>query len=94
MNVGEAIKLLRHRKNIKQKDFCKLVGITQSYLSLIEKGHRTPTLQVLENIAKECQQPLPILFWFMVDESDVPEEKKEAYRILKPTVDEMINTIW
>jgi len=94
MNVGEAIKYLRYTKNIKQKDFCKEIGITQSYLSLVEKGHRTPSIQVLESISEYYKIPLPILFWFTVDESDVSEEKKEAYKILKPSIDEMIKTIW
>ena len=94
MNVGEAIKHLRKQRDIKQMEFCKMVGITQPYLSQVEKGHKKPSLEVLEDIANAFNVPLPILFWFTVEESDVDEIKIEAYRILKPTIDTMISTVF
>ena len=33
-----------------QEEFAASVGVTQSYLSLIEKGHKTPSLEVLQQI--------------------------------------------
>lgn len=94
MTVSVAINHLRKSKNLKQGDFAKRIGITQSYLSSIENGKKTPTVGLLQKIADEFGVPTPIMFWFTIDESDVSEEKKEAYRILKPTIDEMIKTIW
>ena len=93
MTTGTAIKRLRKSNNQRQGDFAKSCGMTQSYLSLIESDKRKPSLQTLETISDNLGIPLPIIFWFSIEESDVVDSKIEAYRILKPTIDEMIKSL-
>lgn len=93
MNVGIAIRKIRKEKTpqLNQSEFAKLIGITQTYLSQIETGAKTPKISVLETISKEVKIPLPIIFWLGINEEDIAEHKREYFRFLKPTVDVMIN---
>jgi len=90
MNIGRGVKTVRINKGFNQKRFAKKVGITQSYLSLIESNKKTPSTEVLEQIAEAVDVTLPVLFWFTVDENDVDNKKLEMFRLLKPSVDKLI----
>lgn len=94
MDIGTAIRTLRRKECLLQEEFAKRVGISQTYLSQIEKGHKKPSMDVLEAMAKDLKLPLPLMFWFGVDESDIEETKREAYRILKPSIDALISSIF
>lgn len=52
MNLGMAIKLGRVQRKIKQEELAKLIGVSTSYISLIERNQRVPTIETLENICK------------------------------------------
>ena len=71
MDLGKAIKQLRKQKNYKQKQFCEIVEITQSYLSLIESNKKKPSLEVLEKIASKLETPFAVLFWFTLDSTKI-----------------------
>ncbi len=43
---------LRTKKHLSQPAFGKRVGITASYVSMLERNKRAPTLETLERIAK------------------------------------------
>jgi transcriptional regulator with XRE-family HTH domain len=96
MNVGQAIRNIRKERTpqLNQSEFAKLIGITQTYLSQIETGAKTPNISVLETISKEFEIPLPIIFWMSIEENDVAEDRREYFRFLKPTVDSMIDTFF
>lgn len=51
MKLGQAIKTMRGHKGISQGELANKVGISQTYLSLIECEHRIPTIETLEAIA-------------------------------------------
>ena len=93
MNVGISIRKIRKERvpQLNQKEFAERIGITQTYLSQIETGAKMPNTSVLETIAKYFEIPLPILFWYAIEESDIHDSKKEYFRFLKPTVDAMID---
>ena len=96
MNIGIAIRNIRKERTpqLNQSEFAKLIGITQTYLSQIESGLKTPSINILEAISKEFLIPLPIIFWMGITENDIAEHKKEYFRFLKPTVDTMINEFY
>lgn len=94
MNIGQGIRTLRKNKLMNQENFASSLGITQSYLSLIEKGHRKPSLEVLQKMSDILNIPLSVLFWFGIEREDVEEKKKYAYDILKPTIDNLINEVF
>lgn len=90
MEIGQAIKKIRKEKKIKQYVLSEKTGLSQSYLSLIEKTHRQPSLDTLELICKVFGCPVSILFWYALEEKDVSDKKKDAFRMLKPLIDQMV----
>ena len=96
MNVGIAIRNIRKERTpqLNQYEFARLIGITQTYLSQIETGAKTPNISILETISKVFEIPLPIIFWLGINEEDITEHKREYFRFLKPTIDAMINELF
>jgi transcriptional regulator with XRE-family HTH domain len=95
MNIGQAVKELRKRKfpEMKQYQFAKRIGITQTYLSQLENGQKQASTEVLQNVADACNIPLAILFWFSIEEKDIVTRKQAAFKMLKPSIDIMINEL-
>jgi transcriptional regulator with XRE-family HTH domain len=60
--LGRNIKLERISKGYSQGAFSKLIGTTQPYLSQIERGHKTPTVKLIEVISKELNVSVAELF--------------------------------
>jgi transcriptional regulator with XRE-family HTH domain len=52
LQIGATIKSLRLGKNLKQNDLAELAGISNTYLSDIEKGRSAPSLKTLTKIIK------------------------------------------
>ena len=49
---GEAVRKLRLRKGVSQKDMAAALNVTPAYLSALEHGKRgTPTFDLLQRIA-------------------------------------------
>jgi transcriptional regulator with XRE-family HTH domain len=46
------VKRLRSRKNLSQKALADKVGISVSYVSMLERGQRSPPLETIEKMAK------------------------------------------
>ena len=93
MNIGKTIKALRKERGIRQIEMCKSLGVTQPYLSQIETGAKIPSAKVIGYICFLLRVPVPVLYWMSIEESDLGIDKTEVYRLLKPTIDEMINRL-
>ena len=94
MNIGAAIKRLRKSKtSLNQIEFAESVGITQTYLSQIETGAKIPSLHVLNDIGGYLEIPIQILLWFSLRDHDIPDSKKEHFKLVKPSIDTMIDSI-
>ncbi|AZA77805.1 XRE family transcriptional regulator [Chryseobacterium joostei] len=94
MNIGQVIKDFRKQKGIKQGEFAELCKVSQTYLSLIENNQKEPNLSLLKTIAEQLEIPLPILFFLSLDENDVPEQKKDIFKILEPSLKGLIAQIY
>ena len=94
MHIGTAIKELRQQKGFKQNKFAAACGLSQSYLSLIEKGDKEPTLSVLKQIASALSIPMPVLVFFSLDKDDVAEKKREAFSMLEPSIKGLISDVF
>ena len=76
-NLGEALKILRHRKRITQEDLVKKTGISKKYLIEVEKGRHSVGLELslrLCNALKVNRFELLALAW--------EDEFKEFMQIL------------
>lgn len=61
MTLGRALKMYRVLAGIKQKDLAVRLDTSSSYLSLVESGKRTPSLNFLSRAAQELNVPVELL---------------------------------
>lgn len=94
MHIGEVIKDLRKAKGVTQQEFANLCGMTQTHLSLVECGVRIPTFKTLTKIGKKLEIPAPIIIYLSIDIEDVPQSRREAFKILSPTIISLIKSIF
>ncbi len=91
MNLGATINHIRKSRGLKQGELAKLTGLTQTYLSLIEKNKREPNLTALKKIGNALSVPLPILFFLSLDESDIPKKKLESFEKIGPILKSILS---
>ena len=90
MNIGITIRELRKRKNLSQEELSGLTNISQTYISQIESGKKTPTLDVLQTIGEKIGVPFQIISFLSLNEDAIPEGKREHYKAIEPAVKAMI----
>lgn len=75
--LNRALKLLRTYHQMKQIDLAKRLGISNSYLSEIEKGIKMPAVDLLEKYAEIFKMPVSSILLFserMTDSSKTSEK--------------------
>ncbi len=60
--IGGRIQELRREQNRSQAALAEAAGVSTNHISLIERGKRCPSLEVLEAIARALHVPLHSLF--------------------------------
>lgn len=50
--ICKRIKKFRHNIGITQEDLAEKVGVSRVYIGYVEQGRNTPSLEILEKIAK------------------------------------------
>ncbi len=64
MNIGETIRTFRLNKGMSQGDVERRTGLLPCYLSRVENGHTTPSLDTLARIASALDVPLALFFGY------------------------------
>lgn len=62
--LNEALRLIRVYHDMKQSDAADKLGISKSYLSEIEKGHKRPTLDVIDRYSDVFDMPASSILFF------------------------------
>jgi len=62
--LGEALRLIRVYHDLKQKEAAERLGVSASYLSEIEKGSKTPTLDVIDKYSRTFDIPASSILFF------------------------------
>lgn len=60
--IGKKIQKIRKDHHLTQEELAEKVGVSRAYMGYIEQGRNTPSLEVLEKIAKHLKTPLGELF--------------------------------
>lgn len=82
MNIGNAIKEIRKRKGILQKDLAGKVGISVNALCLIENEKTFPSMSNINKICEALGVAQSVLMFFSISEEDIPEHKRELFHTL------------
>ena len=71
MELGQLLKDIRESHDLTPEDFAAFIGVTRSYLYLLEKDLRSPSIRLLEEI-----EYLYNLKFIVTYEKDVIHEKE------------------
>lgn len=91
MNLGRAIKLCRTQRELTQAELSDRVGISTSYLSLLEQNKRDPSISTIEKIAETLDVPFSVLMFLAADKSELSNLDKELVEKLSYIALELIN---
>ena len=67
--LGQKITKARIDRRLKQKDLAAMTGLSQKYVSMVERGHVNPRFDLVVRLAKVLQVSLDSL---------VPDDDEEA----------------
>jgi transcriptional regulator with XRE-family HTH domain len=91
MEFGRTISSLREKWGIEQKDLAKAIGVSKSYISIIENGRRKPSMRVLTKIAEYFELPISFFMYQASKSSGTAKSKKakEALQIVDSIIQEL-----
>lgn len=90
MDLGRAIKLCRTQRNLTQEQLANRIGISKSYLSLIERGRRDPNFSTIKEIASALEVPVSILVFLATDGEELESISPELAAKLSHTTLKLI----
>ena len=90
MTIGQLTKQLRKSRSLRQGTAAKELGISQTYLSQLEKGTRNLSSPMVDKLSLFYGIPAPIMSFLTLDLTMVAEDKREAFTKIKPAMDAMV----
>jgi transcriptional regulator with XRE-family HTH domain len=87
--LGRALKLVRSFHDISQSDLASELNISRSYLSEVESGKKTPSMDLLTEYAKHFSVPLSSL----VIISEGFEEEKLSGKVKKAATEKTLRLL-
>lgn len=95
MNLGYAFKEARLKRfpngEKRQYKIAEEAGISQTFLSQIESGSKTPSVEVINALCKIYQIPPAILFWMALEPRDINKKKINAFNAIKGPMNHLVN---
>jgi transcriptional regulator with XRE-family HTH domain len=83
MTLGNAIKLVRTARNVRQRDLASKVKVSPNYLSMIEADRRTPSITFLKKLASKLRVPSGLfLLWAEENTSSLNKDQIDQVREL------------
>ena len=83
INIGNSIRVIRQAKGFPLKDVASAASISNPFLTLVEKGERQPSLDVLRRIAAALAVPVETLILISQPDMAVKCTSDRAERIMK-----------
>lgn len=71
--IHEALRLIRVYHDFKQFEAAERLGISKSHISEIEKGNKTPSLDLIERYSQEFRIPVSAIMFFA---EELPSAKR------------------
>lgn len=86
---GQALKLLRRYQGLNQKVLAEKLGVSRSYVSELESGNRTPSLDLLGRYADIFNIPISSLMFFaeaLEDKENISSRTEAAKGVIAKKV--------
>ena len=84
--LNEALRLIRSFHDMNQTDLAERLGISNSYLSELESGKKTPTLEVIEKYAEVFKMPSSSILFFSEQLNNGEKSEKTRKQISKKVI--------
>lgn len=88
--VYRALRLLRTYHQLKQTELADRLGISNSYLSEIEKGVKAPSMALLDAYAKHFKMPVSSILLFS---ESIGEPRKPSTRVRVAAADKILRLL-
>lgn len=89
ITIGNRIKLIREKKGISQEELANASTLNRSFVGLVERGKKCPTVITIEKICFALDITLQEFFSFDLNEFDLQTEaQRKASVMLKQLNDE------
>lgn len=85
--INEGLKVLRLYWGKSQSELATQIGISQSYLSEIESGHKEATLELLRRYSDTLNVPMSRLLFFVEEMEGAPKPNRGRVFIAGKTLD-------
>ena len=83
MTIGNAIKLIRTARGVRQRDLAVELNVSPNYLSMLEADRRLPSVGFLRKLASELEVPAGLfLLWTEAGNSNLQRRQAEQVREL------------
>lgn len=82
MNYGKGIRTLRAARGLSQKQLASAAQLDSSFMSLLERGARAPSMGTLEAIAGALAVPVYLLILFSSDREDLRSVTPDQAQLL------------
>ena len=81
MVLSEALRLIRVFHDVKQHELAERLGISKSYLSEIERGKKSPSIEIIRQYAAEFDMPVSSILFFSEQLNNQNQKSTEPDRI-------------
>lgn len=94
MRIGLVIEKLRKKNKLTQKEFSVLIGVTQTYISMIESEKKIPSFFILSKISTVFLVPVPVIYMLSIEDKDVYYTCIDRYVLRRTELNKLINHIF
>ena len=93
MSIGKAIKKLREKHDFSQQNLAESAGISQGYLSLVEKDLREPGFDLIKKIARVLDVPQQLILLLACEKDAKVKHFSKPLRNIVLLADDIIRSI-
>lgn len=90
--INNALRLVRVYHNLTPADASAKLGISRSYLSELENGNKTASIEVLQKYAKAFEMPVSSLMLF-VEKADASPRAQQTQKLIAAKALKMLDWV-
>jgi len=85
--ISEALRLIRVFHDLKQVELAVRLGVSKSHISEIEKGTKTPSLELIEKYSRTFNLPMSAIMFFAEELPHAKSGEKIRSKIASKVID-------
>lgn len=85
--INEALRLIRVFHDLKQVELAERIGVSKSYISEVEKGSKSPSLDLIEKYSAAFKLPVSAILFFAEEIPNARSGEKVRSKIAGKVID-------